>query len=118
MWRSGDKVRVTEQLIDGLTVGQVWSERYDGQLKDAFDLQDKIMRNVVAISQTTVHLSAIQETGGAQHTARSDGLGVNDADLVFCSMTSHPTALIRQRPCWNALWRSIPKAWRRIWSCR
>ncbi|MFT6876096.1 MAG: TolB-like protein/DNA-binding CsgD family transcriptional regulator, partial [Granulosicoccus sp.] len=32
--RSGDRVRVTAQLIDGLTGGHVWSERYDGQLED------------------------------------------------------------------------------------
>jgi TolB-like protein/DNA-binding CsgD family transcriptional regulator len=59
--RSGDRVRVTAQLIDGLTGGHVWSERYDGQLEDVFDLQDEITRNVVASIQTTVHLSTIQE---------------------------------------------------------
>jgi TolB-like protein/DNA-binding CsgD family transcriptional regulator len=59
--RSGDKIRVTAQLIDRLTGGHVWSERYDGQLKDVFDLQDEITRNVVGSIQTTVHLSTIQE---------------------------------------------------------
>lgn len=59
--RSGDRMRVTAQLIDGVTGGQVWSERYDGQLKDVFDLQDEITRNVVASIQTTVHLSTIEE---------------------------------------------------------
>ncbi|MFT7210100.1 MAG: TolB-like protein/DNA-binding CsgD family transcriptional regulator/Tfp pilus assembly protein PilF [Granulosicoccus sp.] len=59
--RSGDRVRVTAQLIDGLTGGHVWSERYDGQLEDVFDLQDEITRNVVASIQTTVHLTTIEE---------------------------------------------------------
>ncbi|WP_299779467.1 LuxR C-terminal-related transcriptional regulator [uncultured Roseobacter sp.] len=59
--RSGERVRVTAQLIDGITGGHVWSERYDGQLEDVFDLQDEITRNVVASIQTTVHLSTIQE---------------------------------------------------------
>jgi TolB-like protein/DNA-binding CsgD family transcriptional regulator/Tfp pilus assembly protein PilF len=59
--RSGDKIRVTAQLIDGLTGGHVWSERYDGQLKDVFDLQDEITRNVVASIQTTVHLNTVPE---------------------------------------------------------
>ena len=59
--RSKDRVRVTAQLIDGLTGGHVWSERYDRQLEDVFDLQDEITRNVVASIQTTVHLSTIQE---------------------------------------------------------
>lgn len=59
--RSGDRVRVTAQLIDGASGGHVWSERYDGQLEDVFDLQDEITRNVVASIQTIVHLSTIQE---------------------------------------------------------
>jgi len=59
--RSGNRVRVTAQLIDGTTGGHVWSERYDGQLEDVFDLQDEITRNVVASIQTTVHLNTIQE---------------------------------------------------------
>ena len=56
--RSGDRVRVAAQLIDGVTGGHVWSERYDGQLKDVFDLQDEITRNVVASIQTAVHRRA------------------------------------------------------------
>jgi TolB-like protein/Tfp pilus assembly protein PilF len=59
--RFGDRVRVTAQLIDGVTGGHVWSERYDRQLEDVFDLQDEITRNVVASIQTTVHLSTIEE---------------------------------------------------------
>ena len=68
--RSGDRVRVTAQLIDGTTGGHVWSERYDGQLEDVFDLQDEITRNVVASIQTTVHLSTIQEP--VERTTRPD----------------------------------------------
>jgi TolB-like protein len=56
--RAGDRIRVTAQLIDGTTGGHVWSERYDGQLADVFDLQDEITRNVVASIQTQVHLTA------------------------------------------------------------
>ena len=44
--KQGGKVRVTARLIDtseGLTV---WSERYDGNLTDIFDLQDKIARQI------------------------------------------------------------------------
>lgn len=56
--RSGDRIRVTAQLIDGTTGGHVWSERYDGQLADVFDLQDEITQNVVASILTRVHLTA------------------------------------------------------------
>ena len=60
--RSGDRIRVTAQLIDGSSGGHVWSERYDGELADVFDLQDEITRNVVASIQTRVHLTASEPT--------------------------------------------------------
>jgi tetratricopeptide (TPR) repeat protein len=58
--RAGDRVRVTAQLIDGLTGGHVWSDRYDGRTEDVFDLQDEITRNVVASIQTSVHRSTVE----------------------------------------------------------
>jgi len=61
--RAGDRIRVTAQLIDGITGGHVWSERYDGQFTDIFDLQDEITRNVVASIQTRVHITASEPTG-------------------------------------------------------
>jgi len=59
--RAGNRVRVTAQLIDGTTGGHVWSERYDGELADVFDLQDEITRGVVASIQTRVHLTTIED---------------------------------------------------------
>ncbi len=67
--RAGERIRVTAQLIDGTTGGHVWSERYDGQLADVFDLQDEITRNVVASIQTRVHLTASEPAG---RTTRPD----------------------------------------------
>ena len=40
--RSGDRVRITAQLIDALTGNHLWAERYDRDLKDIFALQDEI----------------------------------------------------------------------------
>ena len=40
--RSGDRVRITVQLIDALTGHHLWAERYDRDLKDIFALQDEI----------------------------------------------------------------------------
>lgn len=57
--RAGDRVRVSAQLIDGMTDGLVWSDRYDAEIQDVFDLQDEITRGVVASILTTVHLSTI-----------------------------------------------------------
>ena len=46
--RSGGEVRVNAQLVDATTGGHVWADRYDGDMKNVFALQDKITRNVVA----------------------------------------------------------------------
>ncbi len=46
--RSGGEVRVNAQLVDATTGGHVWADRYDGDMKNVFALQDKVTRNVVA----------------------------------------------------------------------
>jgi adenylate cyclase len=45
--RSGDRVRVTAQLIDALTGHLMWSEDYDREFEDIFELQDDISQQVV-----------------------------------------------------------------------
>jgi adenylate cyclase len=40
--RSGDRIRISMQLIDALTGNQLSSERYDGETTDLFALQDDI----------------------------------------------------------------------------
>jgi TolB-like protein/cytochrome c-type biogenesis protein CcmH/NrfG len=45
--RHGDKVRITAQLIKANDGYHVWSETYDGDLRDIFDLQDRIAKTIV-----------------------------------------------------------------------
>jgi len=45
--RSGNKVRITGQLIDGTTGAHLWADRFDGTLGDIFDLQDQVTMSVV-----------------------------------------------------------------------
>ena len=49
--KSGEKLRITAQLIDARTGNHLWSERYDRDLKDLFDLQDDITRNIIMALQ-------------------------------------------------------------------
>ncbi len=49
--KSGDRLRITVQLIDTKTRNHLWSERYDRHLKDLFDLQDDITKNVITALQ-------------------------------------------------------------------
>jgi TolB-like protein/class 3 adenylate cyclase len=46
--RVGDEVRINAQLIDALTGGHVWADRYDRDLKDIFSIQDEVVDKVVS----------------------------------------------------------------------
>ena len=46
--RSGNRVRVTAQLIDTSSGNHLWAERYDRELEDFFDVQDEITEAVAA----------------------------------------------------------------------
>jgi TolB-like protein len=46
--RSGDRLRITAQLIDAGTDSHLWSETYDRTLDDVFEIQDEIAGDVVA----------------------------------------------------------------------
>ena len=45
--KSDDRVRITVQLIDAISGSYIWSERYDKEVKDIFDMQDDITSNVM-----------------------------------------------------------------------
>ena len=40
--KSGDKVRISAQLIDAITGHHLWAETFDRELKDIFAPQDEI----------------------------------------------------------------------------
>ncbi|HET9795958.1 MAG TPA: protein kinase, partial [Thermoanaerobaculia bacterium] len=44
--RAGDRLRITTQLVDTATGYPVWSERYDREMKDVFEVQDEIARKI------------------------------------------------------------------------
>ena len=44
--RAGTRLRISAQLIDALTGGHHWAERYDRELGDIFAVQDEITRSV------------------------------------------------------------------------
>ncbi|MDH5226559.1 MAG: TIR domain-containing protein [Gammaproteobacteria bacterium] len=46
--KSGNRVRITAQLLEAATDTQVWAERYDRSLTDIFAIQDEISQAIVA----------------------------------------------------------------------
>ena len=49
--KSGDRLRVTAQLIDALSGHHLWSEKYDRKMGELFDLQDEITKKIVVSLQ-------------------------------------------------------------------
>jgi adenylate cyclase len=62
--RGADRVRIAVQLIEALTGGHTWAQRYDRELQDISAVQDEVVRRIVAILVT--HLSKAE----AERTVR------------------------------------------------
>ena len=52
--RSGNRVRITAQLIDAASGGHLWADRYDRDLTDIFEVQDDVTRRIVDALKVTL----------------------------------------------------------------
>jgi len=76
--RAGNRVRVTVQLVDARNGFQLWSDRYDRQMEDIFEVQDEISRAIadqlkvtlgVGVKQATKNLEAYELYLKGRHLA-------------------------------------------------
>ncbi|WP_371826888.1 adenylate/guanylate cyclase domain-containing protein [Microvirga sp. VF16] len=58
--KAGNRLRIIAQLIDATVGNHIWSERYDGELADIFDLQDRVTEAIVGAIEPTITLSEIE----------------------------------------------------------
>jgi len=63
--KSGNRVRITCQLIDAGTGAHLWADHFDGPLEDVFDLQDRVASTVAGVIEP-----ALQEAETTRSTAR------------------------------------------------
>jgi tetratricopeptide (TPR) repeat protein len=52
--KTEDRIRITAQLIDAATGHHLWSEKYDRNLKDIFNLQEEITKQILVSLQVTL----------------------------------------------------------------
>ncbi|MEO6334117.1 MAG: protein kinase [Pyrinomonadaceae bacterium] len=52
--RAGNRLRINAQLIDASTDFPVWSERYDREMQDVFEVQDEIASKIAAALRITL----------------------------------------------------------------
>jgi tetratricopeptide (TPR) repeat protein len=69
--RAGNRLRITTQLVDAATDFPMWSERYDREMKDVFEVQDEIARKIaealrVTLSPQELEALAIKPTENLQ----------------------------------------------------
>jgi TolB-like protein len=60
--KSGNRLRISGQLIDAVTGAHLWADRFDGLLEDVFELQDKVASSVAGVIEPALQ---------AAETARS-----------------------------------------------
>ena len=58
--RSGDRLRLTGQLIEAATGAHIWADRFDGEMSDVFDLQDRITANIVGAIEPKLQLAEFE----------------------------------------------------------
>jgi len=67
--KSGDRVRITAQLIEAETGTHLWADRFDGSLEDVFDLQDRIAVSVAGVIEPALQAA---ETARSVHRPTAD----------------------------------------------
>ena len=78
--KTGDKVRITAQLIDAITGNHLWADRYDRDLKDIFALQDEITLKIIQALQ--LKLTAIEQ-------ARVTGKGTENLNAYLKALQAY-----------------------------
>ncbi|MFP6749442.1 MAG: tetratricopeptide repeat protein, partial [Alphaproteobacteria bacterium] len=56
--RSGDRIRVTAQLVDAVDGRHLWAERYDREFKELFALQDEITQLILLAMHVKLTIGA------------------------------------------------------------
>jgi adenylate cyclase len=71
MRKSGNRVRITAQLIEANSGHHVWAERYDRALEDIFAVQDEITHSIIGAIAPGIVAAEVQRTHGKDSTELS-----------------------------------------------
>jgi adenylate cyclase len=94
--KAGSRVRIVGQLVDATTGHHIWADRFEGDVSDIFDLQDKVTESVVGAVEPSIRLEEIRKS----RTKPTDYITAYDLYLRalprFYSMTREGFADVRQ----------------------
>jgi adenylate cyclase len=77
--KAGNQVRITAQLIDAVNDRHLWSETYDRELTDIFEIQDEIANAIVAALRGTLGTDRVERVVTVR--ADTDNLDAYEAYL-------------------------------------
>lgn len=97
--KSGNRLRITGQLIEAASARHVWADRFDGALDDVFDLQDQITNKIVWPCTRTCGALRWRAPAAYRHPTHR---------LMTCACKRYPS-FTRERASWR---------WTRRWCWR
>jgi adenylate cyclase len=122
--RTGEKVRVTTQLVDAISGNHIWAERYDRKFADLFELQDDVVKNVLVELQVKLTEGDNAKLASRQTASLDAWLLRNQAYAEGFKFTRE--GFIRSRKLYEAAHEADPKwsrplagiAWTHEWEAR
>jgi hypothetical protein len=103
--RAGGRVRIIRQLIEAATGGHVWADRFEGDLADIFDVQDRITESVAGAIEPNLQRAEI---------ARAAANPTESLDAWAVMSRLAKTAAIGGSPIIAALWANSVMGSRRM----
>ncbi len=81
--RSGNRVRVTVQLVDALSRSEIWADRYDRDLDDIFAVQDEVVAAIVGALPSRVHHAELERAHRRTMDLRAYDLAQRSWQLLY-----------------------------------
>ena len=97
--RAGNRARITAQLIDAVSGGHLWAERYDRDLTDIFAVQDELTMQIVDVLKVKLlpsELDSIASVRTADMGAHDVWLRAKETYFALFRMSSGQAAVLRK----------------------
>lgn len=82
--RAANRVRISVTLVDGIAGEQIWADRFDENLEDVFELQDKVANAVASVIDSTIE---------AVEARRAEQRPTSSPDAYECYLRANAAAI-------------------------
>jgi adenylate cyclase len=123
--KSGNRVRITAQLIDAITGSHIWSENYDRELKDIFALQDEITMKIMQAMRIKLTEGEQARHWGKRRTDNLKAYEKNHQGITFMRRSTKQDNDTARQLLEEAIaldpkyvWPYVNLAWTHFWDAR